>query len=290
MVGMIGRKVGMMRLYDGAGRVRAVTVIELGPNRVTQLRTTERDGYEAVQVGFTGNRKRINRPERGHLRTAGIDEVLTVLHEFPAGGESYERGQTLTVEAFTPGQYVNVSGVSKGRGFAGGVKRWNFSGGPKTHGQSDRHRAPGSVGAGTTPGKVWKGQKMAGHMGDESKTIMNLLVVLTDPMRNLLFVEGSVPGADDGIVTVAPGRRAALANYTPPAPLLAAPVFEETLAPVVIEDAPADEDDEALTEDAATEAEASDALEATEAETAAEESAPAEESEPGQSETGEESR
>ena len=283
MVGMIGRKVGMMRLYDGAGRARAVTVIELGPNRVTQLRTTERDGYEAVQVGFTGNRKRINRPERGHLRTAGIDEVLTVLHEFPVDGTSYERGQTLTVEVFTPGEYVHVSGVSKGRGFAGGVKRWNFSGGPKTHGQSDRHRAPGSVGAGTTPGKVWKGQKMAGHMGDESKTIMNLLVVLTDPSRNLIFVEGSVPGADDGIVTVAPGRRTALANYTPPAPLAPAAVFEETLAPVVIEDEPADEAEETATDDAAAEAEATDdAPAATEAEAVAEEAAPAEESEAGE--------
>ena len=277
MVGMIGRKVGMMRLYDGAGRARAVTVIELGPNRVTQLRTTERDGYEAVQVGFTGNRKRINRPERGHLRTAGIDEVLTVLHEFPVDGESYERGQTLTVEAFTPGEYVHVSGVSKGRGFAGGVKRWNFSGGPKTHGQSDRHRAPGSVGAGTTPGKVWKGQKMAGHMGDESKTVMNLLVVLTDPSRNLIFVQGSVPGADDGIVTVAPGRRAALANYTPPAPLAPAAVFEETLAPVVIEDEPADETEE-VTDTAASEAEASEATEV---------DAPAEEAAPAESEAGE---
>src|SRR5262249_9605857 len=105
MVGMIGRKLGMMRLYDGAGRARAVTVIELGPNRVTQLRTAERDGYEAVQVGFAGNRKRINRPERGHLRAASIDETLSVLREFPVDGGSYERGQTLTVEAFTPGEY-----------------------------------------------------------------------------------------------------------------------------------------------------------------------------------------
>lgn len=236
MVGMIGRKLGMMRLYDGAGRARAVTVIELGPNRVTQLRTAERDGYEAVQIGFSGNRKRVNRPERGHLRAAGVDEALTVLEEFPLNGETFERGQTLTVDAFTPGEYVTVSGTSKGRGFAGGVKRWNFRGGPKTHGQSDRHRAPGSVGAGTTPGKVWKGQKMAGHMGAEAKTIINLLVVLTDPARNLLFVEGSVPGADDGIVTVEPGRRPALKDYSPPVLHIAAPVIEEMLAPVLIED------------------------------------------------------
>lgn len=241
MVGMIGRKLGMMRLYDGAGRARAVTVIELGPNRVTQLRTTERDGYEAVQLGFAGNRKRVNRPERGHLRAAGVDEALTVLQEFPLNGGSYERGQTITVEAFTPGEYVTVSGISKGRGFAGGVKRWNFRGGPKTHGQSDRHRAPGSVGAGTTPGKVWKGQKMAGHMGHEAKTIINLLVVLTDPARNLIFVQGSVPGADEGIVTVEPGRRPALKDYTPPVLHIPAPVLDEVLAPVLIEEEALDE-------------------------------------------------
>lgn len=257
MVGMIGRKLGMMRLYDGAGRARAVTVIELGPNRVTQLRTTERDGYEAVQIGFAGNRKRVNRPERGHLRAAGVEEALTVLQEFPLDGGSYERGQTLTVEAFTPGEFVNVSGVSKGRGFAGGVKRWNFRGGPKTHGQSDRHRAPGSVGAGTTPGKVWKGQKMAGHMGAEAKTIINLLVVLTDPARNLIFVEGSVPGADEGIVTVEPGRRGPLKDYTPPVLHVAAPVLEEILAPVVIEEEEAEEAPAA--EDAAVDETAEDA-------------------------------
>lgn len=214
--GMIGRKVGMMRLYDGAGRARAVTVIEVGPNRVTQLRTAERDGYEAVQLGFAGRGKRLNRPERGHLRRAGVDEVLTALHEFPTDGETFERGQTLTVDAFTPGEYVDVAGVSKGRGWAGGVKRWHFHGGPKTHGQSDRHRAPGSVGSGTTPGKVWKGQRMAGHMGARTSTVMNVLVVLTDPARNLLFVEGSVPGAPERVVTVTRGRRPALKNFAPP--------------------------------------------------------------------------
>jgi large subunit ribosomal protein L3 len=215
--GMIGRKVGMMRLYDGAGRVRAVTVIEVAPNRVTQLRTTERDGYEAVQLGFPGTRKRINRPLRGHLRRAGVDEMLTALHEFPLNGETFERGQTVHVaDAFTPGEYVDVSGVSKGRGWAGGIKRWHFHGGPKTHGQSDRHRAPGSVGSGTTPGKVWKGQKMAGHMGQRTAKVMNVLVVLTDPQRNLLFVEGSVPGAVDRVVTITHGRRPALRNFAPP--------------------------------------------------------------------------
>ncbi len=231
--GMIGRKVGMMRVYDGAGRVRAVTVIELGPNRVTQVRTTARDGYEAVQLGFTGNRKRVNRPERGHLRKAGIDEPLTTLLEFPTQGDAFERGQTVTVDTFTPGEYVDVSGVSKGRGWAGVVKRWHFHGGPKTHGQSDRHRAAGSVGSGTTPGRVWKGQKMAGHMGNRTATVLNVLVVLTDPARNLLFVEGSVPGAAERIVTVTRGRRPALKDFAPPVlPMALAADEDEPIADV----------------------------------------------------------
>jgi len=229
--GMIGRKHGMMRLYDGAGRVRAVTVMEVGPNRVTQLRTTERDGYDAVQLGFSGMRKRLNRPERGHLRKSGVDEVLSVLQEFPLDGESFERGQTLTVDAFTPGEYVNIAGVSKGKGWAGGIKRYHFHGGPKTHGQSDRHRAPGSVGSGTTPGKVWKGQKMAGHMGARISTVMNVLVVLTDPARNLLFIEGSVPGAAERVVTVTRGRRPALKNFAPPTlPTVAEDEFDRIYA------------------------------------------------------------
>lgn len=216
--GMLGRKVGMMRLYDGAGRARGVTAIQLGPNTVTQLRTEERDGYSAVQVGMRGNRKRLNRPSRGHLRASGAEgETLTLLREFPADNAGdHALGDVITVEQFEAGSYVNVSGTSKGRGFAGGVKRWGFHGGPKTHGQSDRHRAPGSVGAGTTPGKVWKGQKMAGHMGARTVSVLNLLVVATDPSRDLLFVEGSVPGPPNGIVQVTPGRKAPLADYEPP--------------------------------------------------------------------------
>lgn len=258
---MLGRKIGMMRLYDGAGRVRAVTVIEVGPNRVTQVRTTERDGYEAVQLGFTGSRKRVNRPERGHLRRAGIEETLTALREFPTEGDSYTAGQTITVDAFTPGEYVNVAGVSKGRGWAGGVKRWHFRGGPKTHGQSDRHRAPGSVGSGTTPGKVWKGQKMAGHMGARDVTVMNVLVVLTDPIRNLIFVEGSVPGSVDRVVSVTRGRRAALKNFAPPVLPVGAIEVEEPVA--VAEEAPVAEA-ESTTD--ATDETASETTEANESE------------------------
>jgi large subunit ribosomal protein L3 len=217
-IGMIGRKVGMMRLYDGAGQAHGVSVIELGPNVVTQLRTPERDGYTAVQLGFDGNRKRLTRPERGHLRRAGAEHsALDELTEFRVDSvDGYELGQQITVEMFQPGQFVTVAGTSKGRGFAGGVKRWNFSGGPKTHGQSDRHRAPGSVGAGTTPGRVFKGQHMAGHMGARTTSVLNLLVVASDPSRNLLFVEGSVPGARSGIVIVEPGRRKPLAAFQAP--------------------------------------------------------------------------
>lgn len=244
-IGMIGRKVGMMRLYDGAGRARGVTVIELGPNTVTQLRTTERDGYTAVQVGFDGNRKRVNRPERGHLRRAGVDTLaLDELREFRVdSADELALGQTLTVEQYEPGQYVDVVGTSKGRGFAGSVRRWNFSGGPKTHGQSDRHRAPGSVGAGTTPGRVFKGQKMAGHMGARTTSVLNLLVVLTDASRNLIFVEGSVPGPRGGIVVVQAGRRPALAAFAPPV-LPASAEVEAAIAeeePVVVEEAQAAE-------------------------------------------------
>ena len=259
--GMLGRKVGMMRLYDGAGRARGVTAIQLGPNRVTQIRSGERDGYAAVQVGMPGNRKRLNRPARGHLRAANADgEALTLLREFPADDTAeHALGDVIRVEQFEAGSFVDVQGTSKGRGFAGGVKRWGFRGGPKTHGQSDRHRAPGSVGAGTTPGKVWKGQKMAGHMGARTVSVLNLLVVAADPSRDLLFVEGSVPGPPDGIVQVTPGRKPPLADYEPPdiAPALAEAV-EAIEPPEAVEDEPAEavadaEAPEAV-EDAATEA------------------------------------
>lgn len=216
--GMIGRKLGMMRLYDGSGRVRGVTVIELGPNYVTQIRTPDRDGYSAVQLAFSGRRKRVNSPQRGHLRAAGLErETLTALKEYRVDDVTgYALGQSLDCGQFEPGSFVDLTATSKGRGWAGGVKRWNFRGGPKTHGQSDRHRAPGSLGAGTTPGRVYKGQKMAGHMGDVTTTVLNVLVVASDPARNLLFVAGSVPGPRTSIVSVRGARRPALKAYAPP--------------------------------------------------------------------------
>ena len=273
--GLIGRMVGMMRLYDGAARARGVTVIELGPNYVTQVRTPERDGYSAVQLGYNGARKRANRPERGHLRAAGLEgrsPVLTKLREFRLDDStSFELGQALTVEQFVPGQFVDVTATSKGKGFAGGVKRWHFAGGPKTHGQSDRHRAPGSIGSGTTPGRVYKGLKMAGHMGAETVTVLNLLVVAVDPTRNLLFVDGSVPGHKDTIVTVGAARRPALKDYTPPVIPGATEAADE-----VVEETVAEEAAEAPVAEATSDAPTAEAEAATEAE-ASTEDAPAEE-------------
>ncbi len=239
--GMIGRKLGMMRVYDGSGHVRGVTVIELGPNYVTQLRTPDRDGYSAVQLAFSGERKHLTGAQRGHLRAAGLErETLSTLQEYRVDDTSgYTLGQVLTCGQFEPGTYVDMTATSKGRGWAGGVKRWNFRGGPKTHGQSDRHRAPGSLGAGTTPGRVYKGQKMAGHMGDETVTVLNCLVVATDPARNLLFVQGSVPGARTAIVSVRSGRRPAMRSYLPP-------VFPEAEVESVIESAEIVENDAPL--------------------------------------------
>lgn len=254
--GMIGRKVGMIALYTTDGRLHTCTVIELGPNYVTQVRTKDRDGYESVQLGFSGARKRVNRPERGHLRKAGVDAVLTRLKEFDADDTgSYAVGQAVTVAEFTPGEYVNVTGTSKGRGFAGGVKRWHFRGGPKTHGQSDRHRAPGSVGAGTTPGRTWRGQKMAGHMGHVRSTVLNLLVVATDARRNLLFVEGSAPGATDGLIEITRGRKKTLAGFVPPVLGGAALEVEELEEVAVAAEASVDEAAEATSETAGATAE-----------------------------------
>ena len=214
--GLIGRKIGRMTVFDASGRARGVTVIEVAGNRITQIRTQDRDGYEAVQVGAPGKRNRINKPEQGHLRKSET-ESLSELREFRIlGSDSFELGQEIGADQFESGTFVNVTGITKGRGFAGGVRRWNFRGGPKTHGQSDRHRAPGSIGAGTTPGRVWKGQKMAGHMGNRRRTSLNLLVVYSDPDRQLIFVQGAVPGPRNGTVIIAHGRRNPLSDYAPP--------------------------------------------------------------------------
>jgi len=197
--GLLGRKLGMTQVFDKTGMVHAVTVIEAGPCTVTQVKSPAKDGYSAVQLGY-GTRRRSNKPMRGHLGKTGDFRTLT---EFRVRGDGeYAVGDTISLDLFADGDLVDVTAKSKGRGFAGGVKRWGFHGGPKTHGQSDRHRAPGSIGSGTTPGRVYKGQKMAGHMGDERVTVKNLVVVARDDAKGLLFVAGAVPGATNGTVRV----------------------------------------------------------------------------------------
>jgi large subunit ribosomal protein L3 len=200
--GLLGRKIGMTQVFSPVGEAVPVTVIEVGPCVVTQIRNKDRDGYEAVQIGFGEvSPKSLTKPEQGHL--AGAGRLVRHLREFGADNiEDHQVGEVLDADVFTPGQIIDVTGTSKGRGFQGVVKRHGFSGGPKTHGQSDRHRAPGSIGAGTDPGHVWKGTRMAGRMGNRRVTVQNLQVVEVMADRHLLLVRGSVPGAKNGLVMV----------------------------------------------------------------------------------------
>jgi large subunit ribosomal protein L3 len=206
--GLLGRKIGMTQVFSSAGEAIPVTVIEVGPCVVTQIRNKERDGYEAVQIGFGEVKpKSLTKPEQGHL--AGAGRLVRFLREFGADNiEEHQVGQVLSADVFEPGQIIDVTGTSKGRGFQGVVKRHGFSGGPKTHGQSDRHRAPGSIGAGTDPGHVWKGTRMAGRMGNRRVTVQNLQVVEVLAEKHLLLVRGSVPGAKNGLVMVRRGVKA----------------------------------------------------------------------------------
>ena len=197
--GILGRKVGMTQYFDREGEVHPATVIEAGPCLVIQVKTLERDGYQAVQLGF-GHAKRLNSPQKGHLKKLG---EFRYLREFRVGDVSeYKVGQRLGAELFEAGDRVNVTGISKGRGFAGGVRRYGFRGGPRTHGQSDRLRAPGSIGAGTSPGRVLKGLKMAGHMGSARATVRNLRVLESNPATGTLMLEGAIPGARNGLVVI----------------------------------------------------------------------------------------
>lgn len=198
--GLWGKKLGMTQIFDETGEAIPVSVIELGPCVVTQVKTLERDGYEALQLGV-GQKKRLNQPERGHRRKSGASS-RTLREVKVTGADQYSVGQVLKCDIFESGQKVDVTGTSKGKGFAGVVKRHGFAGGPRTHGQSDRLRAPGAIGAAASPGRVFKGMRMAGQMGNERKTIQNLEVVRVDPERNLLLVRGSVPGANGGLVLV----------------------------------------------------------------------------------------
>ncbi len=205
---ILGKKVGMTQIFDENGEVIPVTVIEAGPCYVTQKKTTDKDGYNAIQLGFGEvSEKRLTQPEAGHLKKSSAP-LVKYLREFQvADPEAYEDGQKIDVSVFEVGDRVDVIGTSKGKGFAGVVKRHGFRGGPKTHGQSDRWRAPGSVGAGSTPGRVFKGVRMAGQMGNERVTVQNLKVVLVDAEKNLLALRGSIPGAKNGLVIIREARK-----------------------------------------------------------------------------------
>ena len=259
--GLIGKKIGMTHLFGAEARVVPVTALEVGPCVVTQIRTASRDGYEAVQIGF-GDAKQLNKPAAGHLAASGAR--VRRLREFKADDVSaYRVGQRLRVSQFQTGDFVDIVSTTKGRGFQGAMRRHGFGGGQKTHGQGDRGRAVGSIGAGTFPGRVLKGKKMPGHMGDKRKTVRKLRVELVDAERNLLFVRGPVPGSRNTMVMVRYAHGVPVAERVEPI----APEFLEPVAaaePEAVAEADAVEDAEAVAEETeepdSTEAEA-DAVE-----------------------------
>ena len=202
--GIIGKKLGMIQVFGDDGKAEMVTAIEAGPCTVTQLKTVVKEGYNAVQLGF-GEAKQLKSAQRGHLKEL---EPVRYLREFRLDDtDGVEVGSRVEVSLFEAGDLVDVTGVSKGKGFAGVVKRHHFAGGPKTHGQSDRHRAPGSIGATTSPGRVLKGTRMAGRMGNRRVTVRRLEVFEADPARNLLLVKGAVPGAVNGLLLIRKSER-----------------------------------------------------------------------------------
>ncbi|HYO48730.1 MAG TPA: 50S ribosomal protein L3 [Chloroflexia bacterium] len=195
---------GMTQVFEEGGIATGVTVIEAGPCIVTQIKTEETDGYRGIQVGWgETNEKRLTQAERGHLRKKKLP-LVKHLREIPTDGtvEGTNLGDRIDVSMFSPGDPIDVTGTSKGKGFAGVMKRHNFRGGPRTHGQSDRARRPGSIGPGSTPGRVYKGLRMAGHMGHERVTVQNLRVVSVDADRNLILVQGAVPGPTEGMLVI----------------------------------------------------------------------------------------
>ena len=210
-IGLVGRKRGMTRIFTEEGNSVPVTVVEVSPNRITQIREQDNDGYAAIQVTCGGKRTSlVSRPLAGHYAKAGVEagEGLWEFRLDGSDGDGLEIGAELTVERFEPGQKVDVTGTTKGKGFAGAVKRHNFRTQDATHGNSLAHRAPGSIGQCQTPGRVFKGKKMAGHMGDERQTTLNLQVVRIDAERNLLLIRGAVPGATGGHVMIRPSIKA----------------------------------------------------------------------------------
>lgn len=209
MKGIIGKKVGMTQLFDDQGVVVPVTVIEAGPCYVTQVKTVETDGYAAIQIGYEEVAERkLTKGQKGHLQKAGTPSVRRLREMRSDDGDTqYTLGDVIKADIFEDGEIVDVTGISKGKGFAGAVKRHGFAGGPKTHGQSDRHRAPGSRGAGTTPGHTYPGLRGPGHMGDEQVTVQNLKIALVDAERNLIAIRGAVPGPRGGLVVVRASKK-----------------------------------------------------------------------------------
>lgn len=197
--GIIGRKLGMTQIFQNNGEVETVTAIEAGPCAVIQVKTAVKEGYNAVQLGF-GATRRLQSPQRGHLKELG---PFKYLREFRLDDtQGIKVGDTVQVNLFGEGDLVDVTGISKGKGFAGVVKRHHFAGGPKTHGQSDRHRHPGAIGSTTSPGRVWKGLRMAGRMGGERVTVCRLSILKSDAERNLLLVKGAIPGNRNGLLLI----------------------------------------------------------------------------------------
>jgi large subunit ribosomal protein L3 len=210
MKSILGKKVGMTQIFSAQGEVVPITIIEAGPCFIAQVKTEKRDGYSAVQMAFEEVKpKRLNRPQTQHLQKSGLAS-LRHLREFRLSEEEvalFKEGQRITVDVFEVGELVDVVGTSKGRGFAGVMKRHGFKGGPITHGQSDRQRSPGAIGACKTPGRIVKGKRMAGHMGDVRVTAQHLKVMMVDPERNLLAVRGAVPGGKNGLVMIQQARK-----------------------------------------------------------------------------------
>ena len=202
-ISLLGRKVGMTRIYNDDGSATPVTVLEMSPNKVSQVKTIEVDGYTAVQL-VAGSKKasRVNKAQAGHFSKANTEAGSQVLESRVDNIEEYQLGSEINVEIFEEGQLIDVTGTSKGKGFAGVLKRYNFAGKDATHGNSINHRTPGSIGQNQTPGRVFKGKKMTGHMGDVKTTTQNLKVVRVDAEKNLLLVQGAVPGAPGGSVSV----------------------------------------------------------------------------------------
>ena len=199
--GILGRKVGMTQIFDESGRAVPVTVVEAGPCRVTQIKTPERDGYAAIQMAF-GDAKRVNKPLAGHLAKAGVSSARHLVELRVDDPNDYAPGGEITADIFEEGQTVDVIGVTKGKGFAGVMKRHNFRGLSATHGTQRKHRSPGSIGACATPARVFKGARMAGHLGHTRVTTLNLKVIRVDPARNLLLIRGAVPGPRGGLLMV----------------------------------------------------------------------------------------